>query len=383
MVKIVLDAGHAIPTKGKRCLKSIDKNETREWALNDRIVDKVQEKLAEYENVEILRVDDPTGNKDISLAQRVKAANDFKADLYCSFHHNAGINGGNGGGLSVITYDNRNTLVDLRNKLYDCLINAGGIKGNRANPKYADKNLYVLKNTKMAAVLCEHGFMDSTVDTPIVLTEAYAEKMANGWVNFLVGYFNLKKKVVKPVETKPAATPSTTDTSITAGKPVLLVNTPVYSNATTTKVSSRKTGTYYVWSVDVTNKRIKITNSVKRVGVKGQITGWVNLADVNLAVATTTTTTSSSKPANTTTSKPATSTPATTPTVSKPAVQYYPKYTGTSVSIVSALKSVGVDSSFKNRAKIAKANNIKAYVGLASQNTTMLKLLKMGKLIKA
>lgn len=379
MAKIVLDPGHGAFTAGKRCLKSIDKNETREWALNDRIVDKVQEKLAEYENVEILRVDDPTGNKDVSLAQRVKAANDFKADLYCSFHHNAGINGGNGGGLTVITYDNRNTLVDLRNKLYDCLINAGGIKGNRSNPKYANAGLYVLKHTKMNAVLCEHGFMDSTVDTPIILTNEYADKMANGWVNFLVGYFNLKKKV-KPVETKPAATPNTTDSSITAGKPVLLINTPVYSNATTTKTSSRKTGTYYVWSVDVTNKRIKITNSVKRVGVKGQITGWVNLADVKLSAGTTTATTNSTKPATTTTTTTTTNNNTTT---SKPAVQYYPKYTGLSVSISDALKSLGIDGSFANRKKIAKANNITGFVGLPSQNSKMLKLLKMGKLIKA
>jgi N-acetylmuramoyl-L-alanine amidase len=379
MAKIVLDAGHGIYCPGKRCLKKIDKNETREWALNDRIVDKVQEKLAEYENVVILRVDDPTGNKDVSLAQRVKAANDFKADLYCSFHHNAGINGGNGGGLSVITYDNRNELVDLRNKLYDCLINAGGIKGNRSNPKYADKNLYVLKNTNMSAVLCEHGFMDSTFDTPIILTNDYAEKMANGWINFLVARFNLKKKA-KPAPAPSAPVPSkpTVDTSITAGKPLQLVNTPIYGNATTTSVSSRKTGTYYVWSTDVTNNRIKITNSIQRVGVQGQITGWVNLADVNLAVATT----STSKPANTATSKPTA-----TPTVSQPAVQYYPKYTGTSTSIVSALKSLGIDGGFANRKKIAVANGIVKssvlYLGTSAQNTTMLKLLKMGKLIKA
>ena len=86
---------------------------------------------------------------------------------------------------------------------------------------------------------------------------------------------------------------------------------------------------------------------------------------------------------NTTQTAQTNSKPATTPTVSQPAVQYYPKYTGTSSSISDALKSLGIDGSFKNRSKIAKANNIKAYVGLSSQNTTMLRLLKEGKLIKA
>lgn len=63
-------------------------------------------------------------------------------------------------------------------------------------------------------------------------------------------------------------------------------------------------------------------------------------------------------------------------------VEYYPKYTGNTVSIVTALQSLGVDSSKAFRKKIAKANNINNYVGYAAQNLEMLKLLKNGKLIK-
>jgi len=62
--------------------------------------------------------------------------------------------------------------------------------------------------------------------------------------------------------------------------------------------------------------------------------------------------------------------------------KYYKKYTGKSTSIVDALKDVGVASTFKNRRKIAKANDIKLYVGTSKQNTKMLNLLKKGKLIK-
>lgn len=61
---------------------------------------------------------------------------------------------------------------------------------------------------------------------------------------------------------------------------------------------------------------------------------------------------------------------------------YYKKYTGKSVSIVDALNSIGVNSSYANRKKIAKANGIKLYVGSAKQNTKMLELLKNGKLVK-
>ena len=61
---------------------------------------------------------------------------------------------------------------------------------------------------------------------------------------------------------------------------------------------------------------------------------------------------------------------------------YYPKYTGKSVSLVDALKSLRIDSSFANRKKIAVKNGIKAYVGTAKQNTQMLNLLKQGRLKK-
>lgn len=68
---------------------------------------------------------------------------------------------------------------------------------------------------------------------------------------------------------------------------------------------------------------------------------------------------------------------------SRTPVNYYPKYTGKTDSIVQALKAVGVDSSMDNRKKIAKKNGISGYKGTAAQNLTMLGLLKRGKLVKA
>ena len=70
-------------------------------------------------------------------------------------------------------------------------------------------------------------------------------------------------------------------------------------------------------------------------------------------------------------------TPAKTKTV------YYPKYRGKSSSIVDALKSLKMNSSKKNREKIATLNGIKNYKGGASQNTKLINLLKRGKLIKS
>lgn len=61
---------------------------------------------------------------------------------------------------------------------------------------------------------------------------------------------------------------------------------------------------------------------------------------------------------------------------------HFKKYMGDSSSIVDGLKAIGASSTFAYRSKIAKANGIKAYIGTASQNSNLLKLLKQGKLIK-
>ena len=52
-------------------------------------------------------------------------------------------------------------------------------------------------------------------------------------------------------------------------------------------------------------------------------------------------------------------------------------------SIVDGLKSVGVNSSYDNRKKIAQANGIKNYTGTPKQNTELLNKLKKGTLKKA
>lgn len=68
-------------------------------------------------------------------------------------------------------------------------------------------------------------------------------------------------------------------------------------------------------------------------------------------------------------------------TASAGAASCFPRYTGSSGSIAAALESLGADSSYANRTKIAAANGISGYRGTAGQNTRMLELLKTGALI--
>ena len=205
MFKLALGAGHYLGTPGKRCLKSIDPAETREWWLNDRIARLVEQTLSAYDGVEILRVDDPTGKTEVALAARVKRANEWGADIYISIHHNAGINGGSGGGIVVYCCPNASKAsVELRDKLYDALIRHTGLKGNRSNGK-AEASHYVTKNTKMPAVLLELGFMDSATDVPVILTEDYASGCAAAIVEVVVARAGLTRKATTPTGNTPDA----------------------------------------------------------------------------------------------------------------------------------------------------------------------------------
>lgn len=194
MFKLALNAGHGKKTAGKRCLKKLDPKQTREWILNARICEKIEEKLKAYSGYTVLRLDDPTGEKDISLKKRTDAANRFGASFYLSIHHNAGVNGGSGGGISTYVYTAPSKdALEWQEALYKSLINNTGLKGNRSDGT-CKANLHECRESDMPCVLLECGFMDSKTDVPIILTDKFAEQVANACVEVIVSKAKLKKK---------------------------------------------------------------------------------------------------------------------------------------------------------------------------------------------
>lgn len=207
--KLAINAGHGNHTGGKRCMKAIDPKETSEWYLNARIVSKILAKLKEYDGLQYVRLDDPTGEKDVPLKTRTDKANAFGADFYLAIHHNAGIKGGKGGGVVAYVWDkskDNSPEVVWRNELYNAIIKHTGLKGNRSQP-LGKADFHEVRESKMPAVLVECGFMDSTVDTPIILTDKFAEQVAAACVEVIVKKGGLKKKqTAAPAPTKPTTT---------------------------------------------------------------------------------------------------------------------------------------------------------------------------------
>lgn len=324
---IALDAGHGMGTSGKRCLKRIDPAETREWYLNDRIADLVEEDLKKNYDCTVLRVDDTTGVKDISLSARVKAANSSNADIYISIHHNAGLAGRSGGGTAVYYCSSEAARPDQAKRLYDAVVNKTGLVGNRSS-KVIKYGFYVIKNTKMPAFLIENGFMDSPTDTPIILTAAHAQKTAQGIVDFLVKELGLGKTNGSAQDTSAPDNPQENE------------NLP------------------YV----TVNKGDTLSAIGKKLGIS-----WKEIADLN-----------------------GISSPYTIHIGQKlqiPAKSsgnaYYPAYTGKTVTLYSALMSLGIPAGYSSRQKIAVANGINIYVNTANQNAQLYNLLVAGLLKKA
>ena len=135
-------------------------------------------------------------------------------------------------------------------------------------------NLYASSNTSNAARKLSGNYYvyDGQVVNGRVRITNSADKVGKGMSN-VTGWVN----VASVTET----VPKPVDTAITAGKEVKLNNTPIYTSAGASRYSSKKTGTYYVYSDEIVKGRVRITNKKENVG-KGMsnVTGWVNVSDI-------------------------------------------------------------------------------------------------------
>lgn len=208
MTKLVaLDAGHGINTAGKRT-----PDNEREWSFNNEVLLAAKKRLADYEGVEVLRLDDPTGKTDVPLLDRTNKANKAKADVLVSIHHNA--NTGKWGswtGTETFTYtpaSENPKSVALAKAVHSKLVKAMGLKDRGL--KAAD--FHMVRESNMPAILTEGGYMDSVVDIKALRSDARLKAAGVAIADGAAAYLGLKLKAVekpKPTQTKPAASKPT------------------------------------------------------------------------------------------------------------------------------------------------------------------------------
>lgn len=192
--RIAFGAGHYLGTAGRCVPTALDEKQTREWTLNDRVARYFAAAAARYVGVELLRVDDASGKTAVSLADRCKAANDWGADFCLSIHHNA-YQGKpwNGSGVLAFSAPGNKQGAAYRDAIYGAVVRAGNLAGDRVGPKMA-KGYSFLKSVKAPAVLMEYGFMDSKIDAPVILSDAYAKAVAYATMEAVASVAGLREK---------------------------------------------------------------------------------------------------------------------------------------------------------------------------------------------
>lgn len=190
MVKIALDAGHGINTAGKRTPDG-----EREWTFNSKVLLACSARLNKYQDVQILRLDDPTGNTDVPLATRTNKANAWKADALVSIHHNA-FDGkwGSHGGVETLVQEiiASKASKDIAAIINPLIVKAMGLRDRGVK----SKNNHMTRVSNMPAILTEGGFMDSKTDIPALRSDAKLKAQGEAIADGLAAYFKLKLKVV-------------------------------------------------------------------------------------------------------------------------------------------------------------------------------------------
>lgn len=185
MVKIFIDPGHGGSDSGAVGNGLLEKNITLMVAQEINLI--LQN---EYEDIAIRM--SRTGDATVSLSERTEAANNWNADFYLSLH----INAGGGTGFESYIYPG----IGEPTTTYQELIHEQVV----ADPGFIDRgrkraNFYVLRETRMPALLTENGFIDTTSDANRLKESNFIVKIARGHVLGLEKAFSLTKKQSKPI----------------------------------------------------------------------------------------------------------------------------------------------------------------------------------------
>lgn len=327
MKKVFLGVGHGGKDPGAvGYIKEADVNLNMALACRDYLV-------ANGVEVQMSR----TKDEDDDLNEEIRECNAFNPDLAIDVHNNSG--GGDGfevyhhhlGGTSKILAQN------IENEVKAIGQNSRGCK-IRLNSKGNADYYGFIRLTKASAVICEGVFVDNKNDAAQADTlekqKAFGVAYAKGILKTL-GINSNNSTSVQPVQSNVV-----TVQNLSAGDKL---NIRVAPNSDSQIVGSVDNGTPF--------ELLAVEN-----GCWGKTPqGYINLHYTNYKGKLTS---------------------------SQNTYSYYPACNSRYNSLVDALNSIGINSNFENRKKIAQKNNVKDYSGTANQNEQLLSKLKAGRLIK-
>lgn len=137
------------------------------------------------------------------LASRTSLANDLGADLFISIHQNSVV--GYGGGSGLITYyawgENSRRLA---RSVHGAILRRTGLK----NLKVQSRGVYVLRETRMPAILIEGGFLSNPEEARLISSDAFHAKEARAIYEGVLAYYGISPSQVDLGSTAGALRPA-------------------------------------------------------------------------------------------------------------------------------------------------------------------------------
>lgn len=303
-------------TGQNKCLKT--------GCYEDKHTRPIAEACAKYLRTAGVEVKVALAETSVMNGARTKESNAFGADLYVPIHTNAAGTASARYLMFMFWADN-----SAYRKIYNAVSpHVEAVYPGNLKAKFAVReDLYEIKSPKAKTMYCELGFhtnqtdCDSFIHNPEKVGKALAdgicayfgitpekeeaakpilkgteeiakEVIAGKWGNgnnrksklTAAGYdYNaVQAKVNELLGAKPAPKPSSKPVPKipVRGRAVRLRNCPLYATATSGKVAGYITGTYYLWDGKLLNNRYRITNAKNRVGVAGQVTGYIDKSNI-------------------------------------------------------------------------------------------------------
>lgn len=206
------------------------------------------------------------GKPSQNMAARCKEADAVGADLYVPIHTNASASP-EVGYLMFMFYKDA--------KLYRQIFNAvaphlEAIYPGRKRAVFAERpKLYEINRPKAKTIYCELGFHTNPTDCGTFIHDA--EKVGKALAFGICQYYGVRPQHDNSAQDNPPA-----EKTISQGNIVKLVKTPIFATSVSKNPANYVTGTYYLWDGKIIKERVRITNLPERVGVKGQVTGWID-----------------------------------------------------------------------------------------------------------
>ncbi|MBN2910762.1 N-acetylmuramoyl-L-alanine amidase [Polycladomyces sp. WAk] len=198
MIKICLDPGHGGPDSG-----AVSKSGLREADVALNLAEKVSGALGQYEGVAVTFTRDRNNSKNYpappqGLYKRVDIANQSGADLFLSLHNNCG---GGSGFESYAMKGAPSRTLQIQKVITDSVLaflKGYGIGAHgdavKNDTEGAHSRIYVLRATKMPAVLLENLFIDNPNEERLLRDGKFLDGLAQAIAEGVAATFGLKKK---------------------------------------------------------------------------------------------------------------------------------------------------------------------------------------------